>query len=52
MNEKEEMLLIFNKLSKDSQCYILNMANMAKIAENGALKNILKTNFSKDKHTK
>lgn len=38
MNVQEEMSLIFNKLSKESQCYLLSLANMAKIAEDSAFK--------------
>lgn len=42
MTKEQKMSLIFNKLSQESQGYILNMANMAKIAEDGALKKIKK----------
>ncbi|WP_321835695.1 hypothetical protein [Clostridium butyricum] len=47
MNIEEQMSLVFNKLSKESQFYLLSLANMAKIAEAGALK---RNNINKNKH--
>lgn len=44
MNKNENMALIFNKLSKDSQRYLLNMAIVAKVAEESVVKNITHNN--------
>lgn len=40
MTAQDNMSFIFSQLSKDSQRYLLNMANMAKVAETGKEKEI------------
>lgn len=47
MENEKTMILIFNQLSRDSQKYLLTLANMAFIAEKGKEKEVIKNNKSK-----
>ena len=38
MSKKEEMAVLFNNLTSDSQSHLLTLANVAKIAENAKQK--------------
>lgn len=42
MREEENIILVFNQLSKESQLYLMNMANMARIAESSKQKELEK----------
>lgn len=40
MGEEKSMVLVFNQLTRESQLYLMNLANMAKIAENSKQKEL------------